>query len=191
MRMMIMLINYILLTPVVEHSIDPSAPTAGLVDNPIVTETTTTTETVILPTTVFMTTTVTSSSLHVTMTTTNSPLPTTNSPWSTINSRLPSTTLSPTATQDSSAVCSQEDDDDDNTPIYVSIAIVLVGVFVTTVIVIIGVIMCRRHSRSQMQPAKSSGPSTMPRSYGSINNAAPTSAAVGVDNDLYGRPELR
>ena len=171
------LIYYVFLSPAVEHSIDPSAPTAGLVDNPVVIETTT--ETVILPTTVFVTTTVA-----------NSPLPTTSSPLPTTSLPLPSTTLRPSSTQGSSTLCSQEDDDNDNTPIYVSIAIVLVGVFVTAIIVIVGVIMCRRRSRSQVQLAKSSDP-LIPKSYGSINSAAPTSAAVGVDNDLYGRPELR
>ena len=83
-------------------------------------------------------------------------------------------------------MCSQDgDDDDDNTPIYVSIAIVLVGVFVTAVIVIVGVILCRRRTSStQMRSAQSSDP-LLPKRYGSVTSA------VGVNNDLYGRPELR
>lgn len=159
---------------VIEHSIDPDAPTAGLVGNSVVTKTTT--ETVTLSTTVVVTTTVANLLSQVTVTVTSLP------------SSLQSITPKPTSSHRSSAVCSTNNDSDDNSPVYVSIAIVTVGVFVMLVIVMVGVIMCRRHYRGRMQSSGSSDP-LMPNSYGSVN--ATSVGVVTVDNDLYGRKELQ
>lgn len=155
-------------TPVVEHTIDPTAPTAGLVTSAIVTETTTATNTVIITTTIIVTTTVTNSLSLTTM--------------AVVSSASQSVTLTSSFTQRTSSICSKDDDDDD-TLIYMLIDIVAAGLFV--IAVICGVIMWRcRHGHIYL--SKSSDP-LIPSSYGSIN--APHTAVV--DNDLYGQPELQ
>lgn len=132
-----------------------------------------------------LTTTVTSLPSQVTVTVTDSPSEATTT---FISLSLQSITLKPTSTQDTSIVCSHNHDDGNITPIYILIAIVTVGIVVTAVIIIVGVIIYRRHSHGHMQSAKSSDP-LLPKGYGSINLVP--SSIVEVDNDLYGRRELQ
>ena len=67
-----------------------------------------------------------------------------------------------------------------------SIAVVVVGILVTTIIVVVGVILCR-HDRRNKNDMGSTDPLIPTKNYGSVIHTT----SVGAENDLYGRPEFQ
>ena len=157
----------------VDHSIDSNDGTAigidsGLVEDMTIvlttTESVTTTETIVQTTTESFTVTVTADLAG---------------------------TPSPSPTQSSNTAASTScSSDNDNTPIYVAVAIVIVGLLITIIVVVVGVLLCRRYQNEKGSNASASPLNVKYRSGNGVNSTHGVSI-VEVENDLYGKEELR
>ncbi|XP_065898534.1 mucin-3B-like [Dysidea avara] len=161
---------------VVDHSvaIDNTTANAGLVDDVSVTLTTTelVTTTHMATQLVTITQTVASTVLvTVTANVSSSPLTMQNS----------SSTMNPSPMQTSSASSSCSSKEKDNTPIYVTVVIVVVGLLVAVILVIVGVILCH-YQQQKVSSVRSKSP--IIAAYKSADSG---SIVVEVSNDLYGR----
>jgi len=152
----------------VEHPINP---TAGLFTAAV--ETLTTTKTVYI----------TMSSTAITQTTAALTLA---SAQTTLTLASTQTALTLAPAQTAIPACARGDDDDDDAVLFVSIGVVVVGVLLTIIIVVVGVILCRRDRRKKKEMG-STDPLIPKKNYGSVKYS---NASVGVENDLYGRPEI-
>jgi len=100
-------------------------------------------------------------------------------------------TPSPSPTQSSNTAASTRcSSDTDNTPIYVAVAIVIVGLVITIIVVIVGVLFCHRYQNEKGSNAPASPVNVRYKTENGVNSNYGVSM-VEVENDLYGKEELR
>jgi len=162
-----------------DHSdaVDDATANAGLVDDPSVINTitelvmTTRTTTQSFTTTHLITITQTvASTVLVTVTANINPV------------MQNSSTMHPSPIQTSSASSSCSPSDEDNTPIYIAIVIVVVGLLIAVILVIVGVILCRQLLQKSSQSVRPKSPV-----IAANKSAENGSIVVEVSNDLYGK----
>ena len=168
---------------VVDHSINITNGTAGGVDSGLLDDMTvilTTTESVTTTETVVQTTT-----RNFTQTTTESLTETATESltiYRTVTVDL-TYTLSPSPTQSSGVGASTScSNDNDKIPIYVAVVIVIVGLLITIIVVIVGVLLCRHYQKSD----ESNSSLTVKYKAASSDDRA---SIVEVENDLYGKDQ--